>query len=553
MESALRSSTSTCSSATSPSCSMPRATPRPSTPSPSRVSRSTPSSSRRSWPRGPRGCAPCLPPPARSSLTSSTPPTCVPSSGSWPRSTTTSSWIRRLTSKSATWRPSRWPIRSSSSPASTSRPSRTPRSPSSCSSPWESTGTRSAWSSIRPEPRSASSAQRSRRASGSGCSRCSRSSLGWMTSSTTGSRSSPSSRRPSSASNSACSWITSRGATMTLRRRSRSGPEPGSTAGDSHSGAAEEHAMIRVLLADESARIIENLSKRLGQEEDLTVCAVAGDGDTALQEALRTQPEVAVVDAGLPGMDGIQTTEMLVQYLPNTGVILLSMEAENEAFRRAMLAGAREFLQKPFSGDELVAAIRRVHAYGLRKGTPASSPAAGASAGAGAAPAPGGKLFTVVGAKGGVGKSAIAANLAVSLCRNCRVALLDCSLQFGDIGILLDISSERTIADLAANNAVADHDVVEEVMVDGPGGVRVLAAPVRPELADYVTTQHLRALMEQLRRTYDRIVVDTATHLSEISLDLVEMADKVLVVTDLSTTGVKNARLLQTVMGVLKV
>jgi pilus assembly protein CpaE len=309
--------------------------------------------------------------------------------------------------------------------------------------------------------------------------------------------------------------------------------------------------MIRVLLADESARIIENLSKRLGQEEDLTVCAVAGDGDTALQEALRTQPEVAVVDAGLPGMDGIQTTEMLVQYLPNTGVILLSMEAENEAFRRAMLAGAREFLQKPFSGDELVAAIRRVHAYGLRKGTSASSPAGGASAGA--APAPGGKLFTVVGAKGGVGKSAIAANLAVSLCRTWRVALLDCSLQFGDIGILLNISSERTIADLAANNAVADHDVVEEVMVDGPGGVRVLAAPVRPELADYVTTQHLRALIEQLRRTYDCIVVDTATHLSEISLDLVEMADKVLVITDLSTTGVKNARLLQTVMGVLKV
>ena len=328
-------------------------------------------------------------------------------------------------------------------------------------------------------------------------------------------------------------------------------PDPGRTAGASHSDAAEGDGMIRVLLADESNRIIENLSKRLGQEEGLTVCAVAGDGDTALQEALRTQPNVAVVDAGLPGMDGIQTTEMLVQYLPNTGVILLSMEAENEAFRRAMLAGAREFLQKPFSGDELVSAIRRVHAYGQRKGTPAAS--AAADAGADAVPSRGGKLFTVVGAKGGVGKSAIAANLAVSLSRTCRVALLDCSLQFGDIGILLNITAERTIADLAANNAVADHDVVEEVMVDGPGGVRVLAAPISPELADYVTTQHLRALIEQLRRTYDCIVVDTATHLSEISLDLVEMADKVLVVTDLSTTGVKNARLLQTVMGVLKV
>ena len=159
----------------------------------------------------------------------------------------------------------------------------------------------------------------------------------------------------------------------------------------------------------------------------------------------------------------------------------------------------------------------------------------------------------MVGAKGGVGKSVIAVNCAVALARSHRVALVDCSLQFGDVGVLLDVSPERTISDLAANNAVADRDVIAEVMIDGPGGVRVLAAPSSPELADYVTTQHLRALIDELRHTYDCIVVDTAPHLGEISLDLVEMADKVVLVTDLSATSVKNARLLQSVMGVLKV
>ena len=143
----------------------------------------------------------------------------------------------------------------------------------------------------------------------------------------------------------------------------------------------------------------------------------------------------------------------------------------------------------------------------------------------------------MVGAKGGVGKSVIAVNCAVALARSHRVALVDCSLQFGDIGVLLDVSPERTISDLAANNAVADRDVIAEVMIDGPGGVRVLAAPSSPELADYVTTQHLRALIDELRHTYDCIVVDTAPHLGEISLDLVEMADKVVLVTDLSATA----------------
>ena len=290
------------------------------------------------------------------------------------------------------------------------------------------------------------------------------------------------------------------------------------------------------------------MTRRLSQEGDLVVCAVAQDGDTALQEALRTRPDVAVVDAGLPGMDGIQTTEMLVQYLPGTGVILLSLDVENEVFRRAMLAGAREFLQKPFGGDEVVSAIRRVHASQLRKAAPPTATSATP-----ATPSSEGRLFTVVGAKGGVGKSVLAVNCAVAMARSHRVALIDCSLQFGDVGVLLDVSPERTISDLAASNAVADRDAIDEVMIDGPGGVRVLAAPSSPELADYVTTQHLRALIEQLRHTYDCIVVDTAPHLSEISLDLVEMADKVVLVTDLSATAVKNARLLQTVLGVLKV
>jgi pilus assembly protein CpaE len=311
--------------------------------------------------------------------------------------------------------------------------------------------------------------------------------------------------------------------------------------------------VIRVLIADESARIIENVTRRLSQDGDLVVCAVAQDGDTALQEALRTRPDVAVVDSGLPGMDGIQTTEMLVQYLPGTGVILLSMDVENEAFRRAMLAGAREFLQKPFGGDELVSAIRRVHAFQLRKASPPAASTDEASEATPVTPSSEGRLFTVVGAKGGVGKSVIAVNCAVALARSHRVALVDCSLQFGDIGVLLDVSPERTISDLAANNAVADRDAIAEVMVDGPGGVRVLAAPSSPELADYVTTQHLRALIDELRHTHDCIVVDTAPHLGEITLDLVEMADKVVLVTDLSATAVKNARLLQTVMGVLKV
>lgn len=315
--------------------------------------------------------------------------------------------------------------------------------------------------------------------------------------------------------------------------------------------------MIRVLVADESPRITENILKRLGREEDLVVCGTAKDGEYAVQEALRLQPDVALVDAGLPGMDGIQTTEMLAQHLPHTGVIMMSMEGENEAYRHAMLAGAREFLQKPFKGDDLVAAIRRVHVFEQKKAAPATAaPEAPRTMPATTVPTDtSGRLITVFSGKGGVGKSILAANLAIILARSSgrRVALVDLSLQFGDVGALLNLANDRTIVDLAANDAVADREVIQQVLIEGPEGIRVLLAPVRPELADYVTNSHLRALVEELRRTFDYVVIDAATYLNEITLDAVEMADQVLLVTDLSVTSVKNARLALSVLEVLKI
>jgi pilus assembly protein CpaE len=164
-------------------------------------------------------------------------------------------------------------------------------------------------------------------------------------------------------------------------------------------------------------------------------------------------------------------------------------------------------------------------------------------------------VITVLSGKGGVGKSVVAANLAVLLSRYTpgRVVLVDLSLQFGDAAALLDVTTERTIADLAANDAVADREVVQEVLVSGPEGLKVLVAPDRPELADYVTTTHLRALMQELRQSFDVVIVDGPAYFNEITLDTVENADRVLLVTDFSVTGVKNTRLALTVFEVLKV
>src|SRR5258708_38108420 len=127
--------------------------------------------------------------------------------------------------------------------------------------------------------------------------------------------------------------------------------------------------MIRVLIVDDIATTLENLQKLLSFEDDIEVCGTASDGRQAVEEARRLQPDVVLMDVNMPVMDGIQATELMAQEVPASPVIIMSVQGERDYLRRAMQAGAREFLIKPFSGDELIASIRRVHQLEQKKGS----------------------------------------------------------------------------------------------------------------------------------------------------------------------------------------
>lgn len=336
------------------------------------------------------------------------------------------------------------------------------------------------------------------------------------------------------------------------------------SSGIDHPVSAKAPVVITVLVADESRQIGDNIRRRLQSEQDMEVTVTVQDGESAVQEALRTHPRIAVIDAGLPAMDGVQTTEMLAQLLPETGVIMMSMEAENEAYRRAMLAGAREFLQKPFKGDDLVAAVRRVLAFQARKAghnvapPPAPSPPA---AGGGRTPAPAeppaagrprGAITTVVSAKGGVGRSVVAANLAVLLAgAEGGAAIVDLSLRYGDIGALFNLHPDRSIADALAAGVIADAEAFDLLLLRGPAGVRALLAPPSPELAEYVSSTHARAILDHLVQDYAHVVVDTGVTLDDVTLSALDASQRVLLVTDLGVTGLKNARLLRGILRTL--
>jgi pilus assembly protein CpaE len=316
--------------------------------------------------------------------------------------------------------------------------------------------------------------------------------------------------------------------------------------------------MIRVLIVDDISSTLENLQKLLSFEDDIEVCGTASDGRQAIEEARRLQPDIVLMDVNMPQMDGIQATEILAQEAPGSPVIIMSVQGERDYIRRAMQAGAREFLIKPFSGDELIASIRRVDSLEQKKESYLAknvAPAAGGGDGQTAARPPRGDVFLVFSGKGGVGKSIVASNLAVALAMEtgARVALVDLDLQFGDVGVLLNLDHTRSITDLTESATSVDPEFLQDVLANGPEGIRVLLAPISPELADLVTSEHLRSIMEELRRTFDFIVVDTASHLGEINLEATELASRVIVVTALNIPAIKDTKLTLKVLDSLNV
>src|SRR5438132_2062616 len=172
-----------------------------------------------------------------------------------------------------------------------------------------------------------------------------------------------------------------------------------------------------------------------------------------------------------------------------------------------------------------------------------------AAPGAPGTPAPGsretGKIITFFSPKGGVGRTTIATNLAVALHQATEksVVLVDGSLPFGDIAVILNMSPKaKTIADLIGSFEQADADVIESILVQHSTGIKVLLAPPTPESTELITGQHMKHVLELLRERYAYIVVDTWPSFQEQVITMLDVADVILTLMTLEITSLKHVR-----------
>ena len=255
---------------------------------------------------------------------------------------------------------------------------------------------------------------------------------------------------------------------------------------------------IRVVIVDDIAETREHLAKLLSFEPDIEVIGSAASGEEALEMSARLTPDILLMDINMPGMDGIATTERISAELPTTSIIMMRVQGEADYLRRSMLAGAREFLVKPFSSDELSASIRQVHVRERQKRGRMLVAAQGSGIAAGASTTKEGRIVTLFAPKGGVGRTTLAVNLAVAMAgeQRQRVALVDGSFQFGDVGVLLNLNPKnKSIIDVVADSSTTDDDLVDTTLINHSTGIKVLLAPPSPEMAELITAEHIRRMM----------------------------------------------------------
>ncbi len=291
---------------------------------------------------------------------------------------------------------------------------------------------------------------------------------------------------------------------------------------------------IKVVIADDIRETRQNIRALLSFDERIEVIGEAENGEDAIFLAREAHPDIILMDVNMPVKNGIKATEEISLESPETSVIVISVQSEQEYMRKAMAAGARDYIAKPFSDEDLINTIIRTYNMEERRRQKTTEIKADEVIDS--------KVITVFSTKGGVGKTTIASNLAVTIARQTkkRVALLDLDLFFGNVAIHLNVSSKANISELVKVIGSLDVDLVEDFLVSHFSGVRVLAAPNKPEYAEYITPQHIEKILAVLRKKYHYIIIDTAQSFGENTLAVLDASEKILFVSTMDLPAIKN-------------
>ncbi len=289
----------------------------------------------------------------------------------------------------------------------------------------------------------------------------------------------------------------------------------------------------RVLIIDQDLHARAELLKMLALSR-FAVVGEAGYGVEAISIAGEVKPDLVLVRIEEPVARPLQTIEAITSVVPEAPIIAYSSLGDAASIRRAMLAGVQDYLPFPLNQDEVTRSARDAMDRTESKKQRASGSLVEQSIG--------GTIITVFGAKGGIGKTTLATNLSMALARESgqSVALIDMDTRFGDVAIMMDLPAVGGITELVRNGQPPDRDSLRRAMTRHASGVYILPAPRHPSEWESIGPHHIRAIVGELAKSFDYVVLDTPGTFNDLVEEALRIATLVLLLTSVDMASIKD-------------
>jgi len=291
------------------------------------------------------------------------------------------------------------------------------------------------------------------------------------------------------------------------------------------SSGVHSSTQIRLLLVEDVPQVAQYIKGLLNTQSQIKLLDIVSDGRAVQDQIHELRPDLLIIDSLLrgrvSGMDLITELRRADVSLP-----IVALAVPQSPVKVTPDMGLVRVLSMPFSGYELMNTLQDAHAD-YRAQSPDSMS----------------RIFTIFGAKGGLGGTTLAYNIAAAMARTntARVALLDGSLQFGDLRALLRVpESALSVVDLPTDN-IQKKDLADVVWRD-PSGVDMFLAPPRVEMSEMITPRDMEKLLLMMRRVYNIVIIDTPATVNDIVLAFFDHSDQVVQIVSYESATLYQSR-----------
>lgn len=300
-----------------------------------------------------------------------------------------------------------------------------------------------------------------------------------------------------------------------------------------------ENQLINVLVVVPREPVSEWLISTLRTEPGVVLVGAVPTLERALPMVSQRKIDVLLLDSAVPDAKQLERIQAIAALPIAPAIVLVVGAAEMPFVQQALFAGARSFLLKPFTHEQLLASLRQTYELlsQQRLLLTAAQPAASTEQAA--------EVCVLFSPKGGIGRTALSTSLAIALHQETQhpVTLIDGDLQFGDVDVALNVMARKSIADLLPYVNELDRQIIDSALIPHPSGVRLLLAPPHFDPAVTADEGRLAHMVKSVAAAHSGyVVVDAPAGISESTLSLLDVAQRVLLVTAVSVASLRATK-----------